>query len=147
MDDVTGASAPQNWTLRDIIAPTSNRAFEVDATSGSGQAQALGRQLATSEYGETRSVNETTRWAPATPEIREAILASLYAERGVLLQKEDLGLLSPADTVYLQDLANCIDYWEEPESTEESRDTWKAIERLANEVLGVQARIERSRRR
>lgn len=75
---------------------------------------------------------------------REALLASLYEERRMLLRAKRLGRLSAADEEYLTDLSKYIDRWEAPETPlPSSDDLMRKLEALTASLLGVQAKIAR----
>jgi len=84
-----------------------------------------------------------------TPEKRDAILASLYAERSSLLREQRLGTLSAHDAEYLTELEQLVQQWEVAEAREEGAqedDVWRKIDEIAGSLIGVQAAIEQQRR-
>lgn len=85
----------------------------------------------------------------ATPEERDAILASLYEERSSLLREQRLASLSDHDAEYLIELEQLVRQWEAVEAREEAaqdEDLWRKIDEIAGSLIGVQAAIEQQRR-
>lgn len=71
-----------------------------------------------------------------TPEVRDAILRSLYDERAALLRKRREALsFSQEDASQLAELEAYIDAWEADDDEDQAADLWRQIDELAARVL------------
>ena len=79
------------------------------------------------------------RQQPATREMRDAILSSLYDERKDLSRAKRLGKASPNEESYLNDLNAYIDQWEAEEARtgQADDDVWERLESLASAALSL----------
>lgn len=80
------------------------------------------------------------------PDVREAILASLYDDRSGLTRKRRLDGLSDDEASRLGEIEAYIDEWELGEDDATTADVWNRLNAIAARVVGVSASIERQRR-
>ena len=79
---------------------------------------------------------------------RNAILKSLYEDRGPLIDAKLAGVITTDDLARLVDIDREIERWEAEElrATEPVQDTvWQKLDALANRTLALRAKIEARR--
>jgi hypothetical protein len=85
-----------------------------------------------------------------TPDDREAILTSLYAERSTITRMVRLNTATAYDRDYLADVERTIaellrDELSSPEVQAHSEKVWSKIEELADSLVALQAKVEAQR--